>query len=74
MISWFNCSTRRADSTPPPATICCLFSLFGLLSRLIASTGTSCMIALWVQEGTLEIGIRMTLGAAPGPILAGMVR
>ena len=74
IIFWFNCSTRRALIPCRRRHHLLPLQPVRLAVPPDASTGTSCMIALWVQEGTREIGIWMTLGAAPGPILDGMVR
>src|SRR5262249_59422246 len=64
----------RAEAVSQPRTTARLFGLFGLLALVIAVAGIGSMLALWVRQRMREIGIRMALGAAPGDILATVVR
>jgi putative ABC transport system permease protein len=64
----------RADSVSSPRTLAHLFGLFAILAMIIAVSGCSSMLALWVKQRMREIGIRLALGASPRQILFDLVR
>jgi ABC-type antimicrobial peptide transport system permease subunit len=47
---------------------------FGLLALVIAAIGIAAVLAFSVSARTNEIGIRMSLGAAPGQVLGMILR
>ena len=51
-----------------------LLGLFAGLALLITVTGVAAVIATSVSQRTREFGLRMALGAAPGLVLAGVMR
>jgi putative ABC transport system permease protein len=59
----------RRDSMTPPRVTTNLLALFAGLALLIAVAGIGGIMAFSVSQRVHEIGIRMTLGAAPGSIL-----
>jgi predicted permease len=51
-----------------------LFGLFGSLAIVLAAVGVYASLAFAVRQRTAEIGVRLTLGAAPGEIAGLVVR
>ena len=58
----------RDRSVAPRRLNAALLSSFGLLALIIASVGIAGVLAFSVSARTNEIGIRMSLGAAPGRV------
>ena len=64
----------RSEAVRPPRTMASLFALFAALALVIAVAGIGSMLMLWVRQRMREIGIRIALGAAPGDIVATVLR
>ncbi|MBW3554779.1 MAG: ABC transporter permease [Gemmatimonadetes bacterium] len=58
----------REQSVAPRRLNAVLISSFGLLALIIAAVGIAGVLAFSVSARTSEIGIRMSLGAAPGRV------
>jgi predicted permease len=64
----------RSDAIASPRLTSILLSIFAALALLITSAGIAGVIAFSVGERTHEFGIRLALGAAPGSVLAMVMR
>ena len=64
----------RSESLANPRLTSMLIGLFSLLALAITATGITGVMALWVNQRTREIGIRMAMGASPGGVLALVMR
>jgi predicted permease len=62
----------REESLAPQRLNAFLVGALGALALVIAAVGIAGMLAFFVSQRTNEIGIRMSLGAAPGRVM-GMV-
>ncbi|HEY7685338.1 MAG TPA: ABC transporter permease [Gemmatimonadales bacterium] len=61
-------------SVSPRRLNAALISSFGLLALIIAAVGIASVLAFSVSARTIEIGIRMSLGADPGRVLRMVLR
>ena len=64
----------REQSMAPRRLNAVLISSFGLLALIIAAVGIGGVLAFSVNARTNEIGIRMSLGAAPGRVQRAILR
>jgi putative ABC transport system permease protein len=64
----------RDESVGPRRLNALLVGSFGLLALVIAAIGIAAVLAFSVSARTNEIGIRMSLGAAPGQVLGMILR
>lgn len=64
----------RTESLANPRLTAMLMGFFSLLALVITATGITGVMALWVNQRTREIGIRMAMGASPGGVLALVMR
>ena len=64
----------RSEAIASPRLTSILLSIFAALALLITSAGIAGVIAFSVGERTHEFGIRLALGAAPGSVLAMVMR
>ena len=64
----------REQSVAPRRLNAVLISSFGLLALIIAAVGIAGVLAFSVSARTSEIGIRMSLGAAPGRVQRAILR
>jgi putative ABC transport system permease protein len=65
---------RLAEQVAPVRTIAMVSGAFSLLALILAGFGLFAVLAHDVSQRTHEIGIRMTLGAAPSSVLALILR
>jgi putative ABC transport system permease protein len=64
----------RDESVGPRRVNAMLVGSFGILALVIAAIGTAAVLAFSVSARTSEIGVRMSLGAHPGQVLAMILR
>src|SRR5690606_11102742 len=64
----------RDESVGPRRLNAMLVGSFGLLALVIAAIGIAAVLAFSVSARTNEIGIRMSLGAAPGRVQRMVIR
>ncbi len=64
----------RDESVGPRRVNALLVGSFGLLALVIAAIGIAAVLAFSVSARTSEIGVRMSLGARPGQVLAMVLR
>lgn len=64
----------RSESLANPKLTSMLMGLFSVLALVITGTGITGVMALWVNQRTREIGIRMAMGASPGGVLGMVMR
>lgn len=64
----------RDESVGPRRINAILVGSFGLLALVIAAIGIAAVLAFSVSARTGEIGVRMSLGAHPGQVLAMILR
>jgi putative ABC transport system permease protein len=64
----------RDESVGPRRINALLVGSFGLLALVIAAIGIAAVLAFSVSARTSEIGVRMSLGAHPGQVLAMVLR
>jgi ABC-type antimicrobial peptide transport system permease subunit len=64
----------RDESVGPRRVNALLVGSFGLLALVIAAIGIAAVLAFSVSARTGEIGVRMSLGAQPGQVLAMILR
>lgn len=64
----------RDESVGPRRLNALLVGSFGLLALVIAAIGIAAVLAFSVSARTNEIGVRMSLGAHPGQVLAMILR
>jgi predicted permease len=65
---------RRARAFPGERTLSGLLTVFGAVALLLACLGTYGVVAATVRRRTLEVGIRMALGADRREVIALIVR
>ena len=64
----------KQGSVSPRRLNAALISAFGMLALIIAGVGIAGVLAFSVSSRTIEIGIRMSLGADPGRVLRMVLR
>ena len=64
----------RASSVAQRRFVLLLVGAFGALALAMAAVGVYGVMALVVSERTMEIGIRLALGASPAAVLRGVLR
>ena len=64
----------RSESVAERRFLLLLIGAFGVLALVLAAIGVYGVMALVVSERTQEMGVRLALGAAPGEVLAMVVR
>jgi predicted permease len=64
----------RDESVGPRRVNAMLVGSFGVLALVIAAIGIAAVLAFSVSARTSEIGVRMSLGAHPGQVLAMILR
>ena len=64
----------RDESVGPRRVNAMLVGSFGVLALVIAAIGIAAVLAFSVNARTSEIGVRMSLGARPGQVLAMVLR
>jgi len=64
----------RSESLANPRLTTLLMGLFSLLALVITATGITGVMALWVNQRTREIGIRMAMGASRSGVLTLVMR
>ncbi len=64
----------RSESLANPRLTSMLMGMFSLLALAITATGIAGVMALWVNQRTREIGIRMAMGASRSGVLTMVMR
>jgi ABC-type antimicrobial peptide transport system permease subunit len=67
-------SDVRAESVSQRRFVLQLVGAFGILALLMAAVGVYGVMALIVSERSMEMGIRLALGAQPAQVLSAVVR
>ena len=67
-------SDVRAESVSQRRFILLLVGAFGILALVMAAVGVYGVMALVVSERSMEVGIRLALGAQPSQVLSAVVR
>jgi ABC-type antimicrobial peptide transport system permease subunit len=73
-VSYGSISTYVRDSLVTERLMASLSGFFGVLAMLIAAVGLYGVMSYMVSRRRTEIGIRMALGAAPGEVVAMVLR